>query len=152
MVGYKIENDRVVVSVNPKIYPLGVVYSAAYVFIDDVYVVLDGDPSEEIIVYLKLKENSKKKLDSVGGEFYNELLNYADYASRAKDTQKIREVILQRSLISNDPSLVKNSSESSFDFDDSDFDEFLKELEDEKDSGEKEDSELVAPWEDEKKY
>jgi His-Xaa-Ser system protein HxsD len=85
------------VSVNPKIHNLDVVYSAAYVFLDKAYILLDGDPEKEIIVTLKPKEgNDAEKL---GLEFSNELLNYSHYKSKTKDLGAIRQAILQRALL-----------------------------------------------------
>ena len=84
----KIENDSVVLNVNPKLYALETVYSAAYVFLDRAYILLDGDPDKEIIIRLKPRE--KEDLEKLGGEFFNELINYSDYKNRAEQTQKIR--------------------------------------------------------------
>jgi hypothetical protein len=50
------ESNSVVVSVNPKIFPLEVIYSAAYVFLDRAYIMIDGDPQEDILVQLKTKK------------------------------------------------------------------------------------------------
>ena len=97
-------NDVLIISVNPKLYPLEAVYSAAYVFMDRAYIVLDGDPEKEIIVRIKLKPECS--LENIEGEFNNELLNYADYLTRAKETKKIREIFLQRAILSNEPELA----------------------------------------------
>lgn len=96
--------DVLVISVNPKLYPLEAVYSAAYVFMDRAYIVLDGDPEKEIIV--KIKPKPECSLENVEGEFNNELLNYADYLTRAKETKKIREMFLQRAILGNDPEMT----------------------------------------------
>lgn len=87
------------VSVNPKIYPLAVVYSAAYAFIDDCYVLIDGDPVEEIIVELRPKE--KKDLRTLGLEFNTELVNYANYTANYIKNAEIKETILKRVLLTN---------------------------------------------------
>ena len=102
--------NTITISVNSKLYPLEAVYSAAYVFMDRAYIVLDGDPEKEIIV--KIKPKSGCLLENIEGEFNNELLNYADYLTRAKETKKIREMFLQRAILSNDPEMIseKNSA------------------------------------------
>ena len=129
----KIQGDSVVLSINPKLYALETVYSAAYVFLDRAYILLDGDPEKEILVKLKPKQN--EDLDKLGGEFLNELINYADYRERSKQTKEIREMLLQRALITNDPSVLD---------DDKMDDELLEELEDDY----LEDPEEIAiPWE-----
>jgi His-Xaa-Ser system protein HxsD len=101
---FHIKDNQITLAVNPKLYPLEAVYSAAYVFMDRAYIVLDGDPKKEILVRMKIKEEFKSmSLGELGNEFNNELLNYADYLTRAKETKKIREMFLQRAIITNDP-------------------------------------------------
>lgn len=132
----KIENDSVVLNVNPKLYALETVYSAAYVFLDRAYILLDGDPDKEIIIRLKPRE--KEDLEKLGGEFFNELINYSDYKNRAEQTQKIREMLLQRAMITNDPSItIENDDE---------FEDILKELDDDDIIDDPEG--IAIPWED----
>ena len=133
-----IEDGSVILKVNPKLYPLDAVYSAAYVFLDRAYVLLDGDPKKEVIVKLMPKE--KHDLKKLGGEFFNELINYADYNKRAKETKSIREMLLQRALITNDPSVLQEGGEE--------LDKVMGELDDDEDSDYLEDPEGIAiPWE-----
>jgi len=93
-----------VIKINPKIYPLDVIYSAAYVFIDKVYIIIEGDPEKEICIMLKPKKD--QNIENVGEEFYNELLNYLVYKNYGSKNKKIRETIIQRALITNDPSII----------------------------------------------
>ena len=132
----EIKDNQITVIVNPKIYPLETVYSAAYVFMDRAYIVLDGDPEKEILVKMKLKEEGS--LENMGNEFNNELLNYADYLSRAKETKKLREMFLQRAIITNDVSITEPDFEDDTDFEDldSDEDEYLEDPEG-----------IAIPWE-----
>jgi len=44
------EKDSVLIPINPEIYPLDVIYTSAYVFIDRAYVIIDGNPKKEVIV------------------------------------------------------------------------------------------------------
>jgi len=127
----------VVVKVNSKIYPLEVIYSAAYVFLDRAYVILDGDLDKYVLVNLKLK--SEGDLKRLGLDFFNELINYSDYTLRSKNTIKIREMILQRAIITNDSSLAENVFESDDELDD----ELDEELDDEFDDPEG----IAVPWE-----
>lgn len=95
------ENENMVlISVSPHIYPLPVIYSAAYTFIDQCYVLIDGDPGEEILVELRPK--TKTDLKILGREFNNELVNYANYAAQCVRTAKLREAILKRVLLTHD--------------------------------------------------
>lgn len=91
------ESNSVIVSVNPKIFPLEVIYSAAYVFLDKVYIMMDGDPQANISVQLKAK-NSSEDLQSLALEFNNELVSYAVYVVQAARTSEIRKTIVQRAL------------------------------------------------------
>src|SRR3989344_2997038 len=107
----------VTLSLNPKVYPLDVVYSASYVFLDKSYVLLDGNPKREVIVELRFKERkgSKKQLERLGRDFLNELVNYADYRERAEKTKEIRQILLQRALITNDFSVIKKLQSDNLD-------------------------------------
>ncbi len=80
MEGVKISEDgtHAIVSVNPEVYSLPTIYSAAYVFLDRAYIVLDKDGGK-VMVYLKPKDD--KEPEKLGMEFHNELLNYANYSS-----------------------------------------------------------------------
>lgn len=89
------------ITVNPKIYPLPAVYGAAYVFIDKVYVYLDGHPEKKIEIYFKAKEGiGEKGLQEIIGQFENEMLNYALREQIVKSNQKIREQIIAQALLS----------------------------------------------------
>jgi His-Xaa-Ser system protein HxsD len=92
-----------VVKVNPKIYPLDVIYSAAYVFLDRVYLSLDGDPEKEVKIELRLKslKSIKEELEKLGREFFNELLNYSFYKKQAEKNQSVRETLLKTALNTN---------------------------------------------------
>jgi len=100
MASENIEIDKkenvVSVTVDPKIYTLDTILSAAYVFIDDAYVVITGDPNQEVVV--KLKGKSKCNLVELGRNFNNELLNYAFYAIQTARTMPIRTAIVQRAF------------------------------------------------------
>ncbi len=138
----KADTDSVTVTVNPKVYPIETVYSAAYVFLDSLYILLDGDPETGISVKLTPKNKTgNDTMEKIGMEFANELINYADYRERAKDSRKIREMLLQRALFTNDPASF-TSKEA--DFDEEEFNTLMKELEKE----EIEDPDDIAvPWE-----
>jgi len=91
------ENDSVLIAVNPKIYPLEVIYSAAYTFLDRAFVIIDGDPNEEVLVQLKAKEASQN-LEELAQSFNNELVSYAVYVVQAARTSGIRQAIVQAAL------------------------------------------------------
>ncbi len=126
-----ISNDKsfAVINLDPKIYSLNTVYSAAYVFLDKAYIILDGDPKKVIKVYLK----PKGKFDPIkmGLEFYNELLNYARYSASVKESNEITKMMIQRALFSADSSLVQE-------VEDNEIEDLIKELEQEEDEDAKE--------------
>ena len=102
------EGDRILVSVKTGIYPLDIIFSAAYVFLDRAYVIIDGDPEREITVELKPKDG-KTDLEKLGGEFGNELLNYSVYKIQSEKNSAIRQAIIQRALMTNDPDVLKDA-------------------------------------------
>ena len=91
------EDNFVLIEVNPDIYPLEVVYSAAYVFLDRAYIRLDGDADEKIIVELRPKGDYP--LGQLKNEFNNELLNYAFHKSQIENSGDIRKILMQRALL-----------------------------------------------------
>lgn len=89
------KENKIVVSINPKLYPLEAIHGAAYVFLDRAYIYLDGDPKSEVFISIKGKKKiTKTNLIKMGGEFLNELLNYSLRHSISKSNKKIREYIL----------------------------------------------------------
>jgi His-Xaa-Ser system protein HxsD len=98
---FKIEekNNRIIITINPRLYSSEAVYGAAYVFLDKAYLFLEGNPQEKILVYIKGKETlNQKELADLAGDFSNELLNYSLRNRISKDNQKLREYILARAL------------------------------------------------------
>jgi len=89
-------------SVNPKIYSIDVIYAAAYVMIDRAFVILDGDPKKEILIEIRKKEDHHD-LKVLVRSFNEELLNYATYKVQSEKNKNIREMILQRVLLTNNP-------------------------------------------------
>ena len=100
--------NSVKVDVDTKLYPLDVIYSAAYVFLDRAYILLDGNPEGRVIVELRPKE--EMDLDKLGNEFNNELLSYAFHKSQLEGTGDVRKIILQRALLT-----YETPSQDSFD-------------------------------------
>ena len=94
------ESGVAVFSVNPKIYPLELVYSASYIMIDKAFIILDGDPEKEILVEIRKKEKDQE-LKELVQNFNEELLNYAVYKTQSEKNKNIRELILQKVLMTN---------------------------------------------------
>jgi His-Xaa-Ser system protein HxsD len=98
----EVHKDYANISVNPRLYPLSVIYSAAYWLLDRVHVIVDGDPDTEILIEIRPKKNSKNlDLKEIGYEFNDELINYSVYTVQATRNKKLREMIMQNSLAGN---------------------------------------------------
>ena len=93
------KKNEATVTVNTKLYPPEVIYSAAYVFLDKAHFLFSGDPAKEIIVTVKPKE--KLDLQRLCLDFSNELINYSVYVIQAAKKQPIREAIIRRALATN---------------------------------------------------
>jgi len=109
-----LRKNQITFYLNSKTYPLEAIYSTAYVFLDRVFVYLDGDPAKKIMVSLKGKEKlNKTQLENLQGEFQNELLNYLLRVEIAKRNQKVRDFIVGTALVSALPTgLLTQTSQS----------------------------------------
>jgi len=103
------KENMVAVTVDPKIFPLDTIVSAAYVFIDDAYVVITGDPNQQVVV--KLKGKQKCDLVELGRNFNNELVNYEFYAIQTARTMPIRTAIVQRAFFTQASKAVDSEAE-----------------------------------------
>lgn len=90
------EGNYAIVSINPGIFPLQVIYSASYSLMDRAYIVIDGNPEEEVVVTLRPKKG--KDIEKLGREFNNELINYAVHMVESRRTEKIRNEIVKKAL------------------------------------------------------
>ena len=91
----------ITISVNPKIYPLDVIYTTAYVFLDNYYIIIDGDPEKEILirVFPKAEDSSGgKPHENIEKEFNNMLINYSLYKVQSERSSEVRKYIMQRAL------------------------------------------------------
>lgn len=100
------EENFVIISIDTKIYPMEVVYCAAYMFLDKNYVIIEGDIKKEIFVQIKPKVNSND-FEKIVGDFNNELINYSVYVIQSARTSQIREAIIKRTL-----GIVEETSDS----------------------------------------
>lgn len=94
-----------------KIYPLECILNTAYLFLDQIYFFVDGDPKSELEITIKGKDGvTNKELDSIYGEFNNELINQKLRMNLAKQNKKIQEYIVGKALFGITPQL-KNIEE-----------------------------------------
>ena len=94
---------KAIVNINPKVFPLEVVYAACYVLLDKAYFLFDGDPEGEIKIIIRAKDPKIKKaaLEKIALQLHDELINYATYAVQAARNQAVREAIIKRALATN---------------------------------------------------
>ncbi len=96
--------QRVTLSLDISLYPLDVVYGAAYVFLDRCYVLLDKREggtrgASRYLVHLRAKAPlSAEQLSAMSGEFANELLSQALRRKIVKANQKIIEEITTQAI------------------------------------------------------
>ena len=93
--------NNAIFRINPEIYPLDIIYSAAYIMIDKAFILLDKDADNKIKITIQNKNKyfSPKQLVQ---EFNDELLNYAVYKVQSEKNKDLREILLKRVLITNE--------------------------------------------------
>ena len=101
-----IKEGSVLLKVNPKIYPLDVIFTVCYIFLEDNYIMLDGDKTKEVIVQIRPKEKGKD-LKKISGEFSNQLVNYVVYKDQLEQNKDVKQAIMQKVLITNDTPIKK---------------------------------------------
>jgi His-Xaa-Ser system protein HxsD len=88
------------------LYPLDVIYGAAYVLIDRAYILLDKDPDGRILVRIEQKPDERRgaealteeALRALVGEFGNELLSQALRRKITKQNQAILEAVVTQAM------------------------------------------------------
>lgn len=82
-------------TVQKDLYPLDVLFSASYVFLDRAYVFFDGNPRGEVIMTFEPKEAlDEDALRTMAGDFLNELVAVRVRQSIADRNKTIREYIV----------------------------------------------------------
>lgn len=106
------------IKLSSNIYPLEAVLNTCYSFIERAYIFLDDDyKGENIKVSIKGKKKlSNRQLDSLRGEFMNELLHSTLRYKISKNNKKIREYIIGRALYSVLPDSDLVASDEKFDY------------------------------------
>jgi len=88
------KGGSVVVSLNRGIYPLPVVFSAAYAMMDQAYAAVDARGNRLFAVTLWPK--GKRGLKALAMRFNEELVNSAVCFNQAKETAAVREALVKR--------------------------------------------------------
>lgn len=140
--GINNKKNEVVFKLSKKVYSLDAVLGTSYLFIDKAYVFLDCDGKDDVVVSFKGKKKlNKNEMESLVGEFHNELLSQTLRVKLSKKNQKIRETIVQQALY---PGAAAQEEDASTELD-KELDEILKEA----DNGDYGDDPLgiAVPWE-----
>jgi His-Xaa-Ser system protein HxsD len=96
---FRIEGSRVSLDVDEKLFPLDTLYGAAYLFVDRCYVFLTPAGEGRVRVSLRLRQpGDDATLESLAGEFANELLNQGLRHRLAQSTGRLRELYTARAL------------------------------------------------------
>lgn len=106
---YTINDNYAEIVLSKDIYPLVSVKKALTNFMEETYIKLK-DNNDEIIVQMVLQE-SKKDLEKIIGEFYNELLRESLRYNIAIETKNLRELIVGRALYTTCIDLDENQEE-----------------------------------------
>jgi His-Xaa-Ser system protein HxsD len=96
---FRIEPSRVVLDVEERLFPLDVIYGAAYLFVDRCYVFLGPAGEGRVRASLRLRgQSDDTSLEGLAGEFANELLNQGLRHRLAQSTGRLRELYTARAL------------------------------------------------------
>lgn len=90
-----LRQDHAVFSLNPKLYPIDIIYSAAYIMLDKAFILFDGDPNEKIVVEIRRK-NPDQNVEALVIEFNEQLLNYGVYKIQTERNKNLREMIMHK--------------------------------------------------------
>lgn len=98
---YDVENKSAEILLNPRMYSQLIVMRAAYRFIDDFDVKVDGDPMKEFVVFFKSKTDEKYTLDdlkALGDAFFTELVHTSVEEAQARRYADIRNALVGAAL------------------------------------------------------
>lgn len=92
-------DGKLVLTLDEGLYPLDVIYGAAYIFIDRAYVLL-GRSGEQVTVEIATKDAdaTPEALRALAGDFSNELLSQTLRTRITRDNQEILEAIVTQAF------------------------------------------------------
>jgi His-Xaa-Ser system protein HxsD len=90
--GFSLSADQISFDVDEAVYPLEAIYGASYLFVDKCFVYLSRPKAGEVRVQLSSRDTATvAELDTLAGEFANELLSQVTRLKLAQATARIRE-------------------------------------------------------------
>ena len=114
------QDDKLILRLNKGMYPLDVIYGAAYVFIDKAYVLLGRADEDTTVQFTAKAGTDADALAAIVGDFSNELLSQVLRKKITKENQNILETIVSQALAGATGAMVPSSFEEDDD-DDLDF-------------------------------
>ncbi|HNZ02725.1 MAG TPA: His-Xaa-Ser system protein HxsD [Myxococcota bacterium] len=93
-----VKGDSAVIRFHKSLYSTDALFGTAFVFLDRCYVHCDLADDDHIEVVLTPRTNSKWSLAELAGEFKNEMVNQALRFKLARQTEKVRTMIVGRAI------------------------------------------------------
>lgn len=94
---FEINDNVATIKINKEIYPKEVIIQTTYVMIEDFYFLIDLKENY-FIVEMKRKGEDKILQEDVF-KFFDELIESQSYLDQLKRTSEIRQIILERALL-----------------------------------------------------
>ena len=95
------KRGTITILINPRMYSQLIIMRAAYRFIDDFDVKVDGDPMKEFSIFFKLKTNETYNLDdlkALADAFFTELVHTSVEEAQARRYADIRNALVGAAL------------------------------------------------------
>lgn len=99
---FEILQSEALIRINKNIYPKEVIIQATYVKLENFYFLIDEE-GEYFLISMKFKEkesNTKENLERAVYEFFDELIESQSYLDQLKRTTDLRQIILEKALLS----------------------------------------------------
>jgi hypothetical protein len=102
--------QHAIIKIDPKIYPLSVIYMTASTFVDKYYVFIEGDPEKQIKVTLKPKPKINCNPKKLTKEFHNGLIQFSAQLTRFVMSANILDEIIDRAFFPSNQTLNAKTS------------------------------------------
>ena len=97
---YTITDGIAELIINKNIYDKEVLMQTSYVMIEKSYILVDEDEKNYIIMIKPKKKIKDSEVEEMVFEFMDELIESASYIDQLKRTSSIRQIILEKALLS----------------------------------------------------
>jgi len=93
---YEINNNIATIKINKEIFSKEIIIQTTYILLEKFYFLIDSDKNY-FIVEMKSKDKPITEKDVL--KFFDEIIESQSYIDQLKRTSKIREIILEKALI-----------------------------------------------------